>query len=354
MQRPMLGQKISRALILSAGVLAFGRSAHGADVDPGTRAAARALATDGVAAFQKGDIEVGSSKLEKAYRLLQVPSIGLWSARALAKRGKLVDAAERYLETTRLSGFKGEEQVQKDAQRDAASELPQLTARIPLLIVQVTGSSDPNLLITLDGAPFQNALLGEQRPVNPGEHRLEAHLGERHAEQSVTLAEAQHRTVVLHLSGAASETVLSAAPALNSAEPRASEKSAPGEPPADQRESRGIQPTLGYVALAVGGAGLVVGTVAGVLAIGKKNKIDDSADCKAGNCLPAMRSTVDSLNSLRSVSTIGFVTGGVFAAAGVGLLLTAPSNQHDARTTQPGGQVAVRLAFDSVAITGSF
>jgi hypothetical protein len=39
-----------------------------------------------------------SDKLVKAYHLLKVPSFGLWSARALEKRGLLLEALARYLE----------------------------------------------------------------------------------------------------------------------------------------------------------------------------------------------------------------------------------------------------------------
>jgi len=45
---------------------------------------------------------LASSRLEKAYVLLNVPSLGLWSARALAKRSLLVEAANRYYEVTSL------------------------------------------------------------------------------------------------------------------------------------------------------------------------------------------------------------------------------------------------------------
>src|SRR3978361_1700708 len=68
----------------------------------GSRSAARDIASAGVAAFQHNDFALASEKLEQAYRLLKVPSFGLWSARALVKTGRLVQAAERYREVVRL------------------------------------------------------------------------------------------------------------------------------------------------------------------------------------------------------------------------------------------------------------
>ena len=59
--------------------------------------AARKLAEDGVAALQNGDAATAVQKLEKAHNMLKAPSVALWSARALAKRGLLIEAAEAKL-----------------------------------------------------------------------------------------------------------------------------------------------------------------------------------------------------------------------------------------------------------------
>ena len=60
-------------------------SAHAAadEADSATRDAARGLGLSGVEAYQAGDYDVASNRLEKAYSLINVPSLGLWSARAL-------------------------------------------------------------------------------------------------------------------------------------------------------------------------------------------------------------------------------------------------------------------------------
>jgi hypothetical protein len=76
--------------------------------------------------------------------------------------------------------------------------------------------------------------------------------------------------------------------------------------------------------MGVGVVGLGVGTVFGFLA---KSKLDASNN---GPCDKNDRCTPDGLNdrhsaeSFATVSTIGFIAGGVFAAGGVVLFLTAP------------------------------
>jgi hypothetical protein len=77
------------------------------------------------------------------------------------------------------------------------------------------------------------------------------------------------------------------------------------------------------VSLAAGGAGLVVGGVTGGLALGLKGELDDSGDCPDG-CKSSRRSDVNRLNLYRTVSTVGFIAGGVLAATGVVLWMTAP------------------------------
>jgi hypothetical protein len=89
-----------------------------AEEDAATRAAARKLAEDGVAALQAGDSAKAVDKLDKAFRTLRAPSIALWSGRALIQHGQLVEAAERLLEATRLP-VSGDTVVQQQAKSDA-------------------------------------------------------------------------------------------------------------------------------------------------------------------------------------------------------------------------------------------
>jgi hypothetical protein len=57
--------------------------------DP-VRTEARALGSAGVQAYALKDFEMASAKLDEAFQLVPVPTLGLWSARALIKLGKWV------------------------------------------------------------------------------------------------------------------------------------------------------------------------------------------------------------------------------------------------------------------------
>ncbi|HEX2870310.1 MAG TPA: hypothetical protein VHP33_03625 [Polyangiaceae bacterium] len=314
-------------------------SAH-AEEDAATRAAARKLAEDGVAALQNGDAATAVQKLEKAHNMLKAPSVALWSARALAKRGLLVEAAERLREASRLP-VSGDAGVQEQAKRDAEKELGELSPRIPSLVIAVSGVGDASVTVTLDGAAIPSDLLGEDRPVNPGPHRLVAKRGADERSLEVTLAEGERKPASLDF-GSAAPTPASATGAPTS----------DSSPSTASSSSGGGNKTLAFVALGAGAAGLVVGGVTGGLALSKKSKLDDDDACRAGQCTYAVESDVKSLRTFRTVSTIGFIAGGVLAATGVVLLVTSGSSQQQGARQRP--HVALAVGAGNLQLAGSF
>jgi tetratricopeptide (TPR) repeat protein len=332
---------LSGGLALTA-LLALGRPGLAAEPDAATRSTARKVALDGVAALQRGDAEQAVQKLEKAYRLFRVPSVALWLARALAKRGLLVEASERYQEASRLEGQQGEAAVQAQARKDAAAELEALTPRLPTITVSVEGANSPDVKLSLDGVVIPSALAGEERPVNPGEHRVLGVLGEEELSETVTLAEGQKQSVTLRFTKPQSAATPLAAPPPST-------RPTPTEPAEDS--SRGTRRALSYVALGVGGAGLIVGGITGALVLRDKKEFDDNANCRDGECLRSEEDKVSSFRTLRTVSTVGFIAGGALAATGVVLLLTSGSS------AEPGKDaVAMKLTVSpsSVALSGKF
>lgn len=304
--------------LLSAGLfLAMPGLAEPADA--ATRSWTRKLATEAVADLERGDAEGASVKLEKAYAGMRVPALGLWSARALARRGLLVEASERYLETTRLTGTGGDPEVQAQARKDAERELDELTPRIPLLRIDVEGALESEVRVSLDGAPMSAVFLGEERPVNPGSHRIVGELGEQRKEQNVTLDEREKKRIALEFRSAPAATGASGAAAATKGEaPASNPKAVADDPPTTTR-------TLAYVALGAGGVGLLTGGITGFLALNKKQSLDDSDDCRDGKCLTSEEDEVESFRTLRTVSTVSFIAGGALAATGIVLLLGSGS-----------------------------
>jgi hypothetical protein len=310
-------------------------TAAAAEPDAGTRAAARTLAEDGVSALQNGDAATAVQKLEKAHRALQAPSVALWSARALVKLGLLVEARERYIEATRLP-ISGDKAVQEQAKLDAQAEGDQLLPRIPSLLVSVAGEP-AGLSVTVDGKELPELLLGEARPTNPGQHQVVAKRGAEQARETLTLTEGEHRRLELKLALATGTSPTAPATAAGGSMPEA-------------RKPGSTKRTLGLVAIVAGGAGLVTGGVTGFIALNKKKALDDDERCLNGQCLYSAEAEVKSLRTFRTISTVGFVAGGVLAAAGVTLLLTAPRPE----SAEQSARVSLRIGPAQLSVHGTF
>jgi hypothetical protein len=319
---------VGTALWLAAG------SVRAQQVDDATRGAARTLGYDGVRAYNAGDYAVADQKLDKAYRALKAPSLGLWSARTLVKLGRLVEASERYREVTRLETAGGDQAVQKQAQTDAEAELDALTPRIPSLVVELEGATPEDTTVSIDGVALAAALVGERRPANPGKHSVLGRRGADEARSEVTLAEGDQKSVRLVFM----QKVPGTAPTPLT-EPA---------PPVDDGETSGAsQRLIGWISLGAGGVGLALGSTFGVLALSKHSDLEDGGSCRGDQCLRTVSDDVDSLRTQRTVSTVGFIAGAALAATGVVLVLTAPRDSESPRS-------AIRLGPNAVSFEERF
>jgi hypothetical protein len=310
--------------------------------DGSTRVVARKLGAEGVEAFQAGQFGLAGDKLDKAYAVLRVPSLGVWSARALVKQGKLIEAMNRYAEVTRLPLGVGDQSIQKQAQTDALTELEETEKITPSCLVKVSGAEPSAVTLRIDGVELSPRLIGEATPMNPGAHRVEVTLGARRKSVDVTLQLGERKEVVIDFSQGEKPPAASTATASAADAPPAA---AGGHDATPQRTNlRGV----GWALVAGAGAGLALGGVAGVMALSKRKSLDENPACADDHDCPVQFSSqVDTLNTLRTVSTVGFIAGGVLGATGVTLLLTTPRQAGQA-------QASLWVSPRSVVLRGAF
>lgn len=277
-------------------------SAQVADAD---RATARALAEEGQDALEKKGWAVAADRFRRADAIVHAPTLLLGLGRAQVGLGRLVAAHETLSRIVREGVAPGAPPVFAVAVADAARDLDSLARRIPTLIIVVKGARAPS--VTIDGAVVPAAALGARRPVDPGKHVIRA-TAEEHAagEATVTLVEGKAEVVTIEL--ATLVTPLSAAP--------------PPLSPNAARSSLSGQQVGGIVALGAGAAGLVLGAVTGGLAVSRQRTL--AGKCDGASCPASAQADIDAYHTMGLVSTVGFVAGGVAAAGGVILLLTAP------------------------------
>ena len=335
--------------------LAHTGTAEAQEVDAATRSAARDLGYAGVTAYQAGDYTTASTKLEKAYAVLKAPSLGLWSARALAKLNKLVEASERYLDVTRLQVSGGDVAVHEQAKKDAASEHASLVPRIPKLLVRVVGVEEHEVAVTIDGVALANALVGEQSPVNPGTHSVVGKRGDETVEERVSLAAGAEQSVELKFKGGPlpKPTPVAGGDELGGpTQTTGSDSSGNYSVDATSSSRRGspVLRTLGWIGLIGGGAAVAGGAVTGIIVLDWRNQIQN--DEKLGR----NQGTRDRYDTLRMISLASLITGGALTTAGIVILAATPSASGSAQNHEGGAKrfVAVEVGPGSIGVNGVF
>lgn len=301
--------RLSRCLPLLAALAlcptaALAQSASSAD----------ALFDKGVAEMEAGRFATACPALAESQMLDPRPGTLFALAECERKAGRLATARARYAEYLRIvAGMTGATR-QKHAERAqiAETEARALEPEVPTLVLRLPPKAPTDVRVTRDGQEVAAAALGEPQPVDPGEHVItsQAPSGPL-VEQRVTLARRERKAVDLRLENAP----VAASPPVIAPAPPASE----GAEPVDGKGR--------FIAgLAVGGfgiAGLVVGGIAGGLAIGQKKIVDEH--CKTiTTCDDPGYAAVQSGKTIGTVSTVGLVVGLAGVAAGVVLVLTAP------------------------------
>ena len=334
------------AALLSAALTPTVAFAQTSDADKGT---ARDLTIEGYKALQVNDYTAALDRFTRADALYHAPTVILGLARAHVGLGKLVSARELYNRLAHETLPSDASKASKKAVLDAQKELDALALRIPSVVISVKGNDAAK--VTLDGIEVPTAALGVKRPVDPGKHVVTASAaGFATSEVTVILAEGKSETVTLKLKRGEAEpppvvAIVPAAkpPVATPMPPTAATTPAlmpPTQPEPAPEQSKGngsTQKTIGLVALGVGAAGLLVGGITGGMAVSKHGELSES--CSDGHCPkgsePQFGSSIDSYNTLGTLSTIGFIAGGALAATGVVLIFMAPKKMTTQATITP-------------------
>jgi len=332
------------ALVLATPVVASAQS----DAD---RATARQLGQDGENALSAKDYKKAEDDFRRADSLIHAPTLLLGLARALAGEFKYVEAQEAYQRIIREGVPPGAPDAFKKALDAAKTEVQDISPKIGgvTITVKAAGGGDvPNVKVTIDEAPVSAAALGVKRVANPGPHVVNASAdGFKAATLSVTVPPGGTVDAPLTL-----EKDLSA-PAATPPQPGPTEANAPATQPATPEQataaSSGGSSVLPWIAFGVGGVGLGLGAVTGILAMGKHS--DLSKVCTP-SCGPDQQSNLDSYHTLGTLSTVGFIVGGIGAATGVTLLLLQPKASADAAPATPAARLVIGPG--SIGAVGSF
>lgn len=283
-------------------------------------AAARSLAVDGLKLAQAGKCDEAIPKLERSEKLHHSPIVLSQLGECQVNGGKLVEGTEMLRKVLREPLPPNPSPALSKAYVRAQTVLDAAKPKIAGLTVSIAIPQGADLKLTVDGLVVANTLVDTELPADPGDHVVEATApGYLKATTRVTLGTADKKTVTLKLEAdpnAPAPTPVSPGPEANPAPaaPAAPAKAVlePSTLPEPARKSPSKAPA--YAAWSVGAIGIGVGTAFGVMAMKAKHDLD--GQCQGTQCPPSTSGDVDSAKLKGNISTVAFAVGGAGVVLG--------------------------------------
>ena len=306
------------------------------------RATARSLAAEGNAALKVDDFALAEDRFRRADSLVHAPTLVVDHARALIGLGRFVEAQERLELVLREGVADNASLVWKRSLQDARQLVELVTPKVGWLTITVKGPKEPR--VTVDGVQVPVAALGVRRATDPGPRRINATAsGYIPTEVTVSMPEGGERAVTLELKfnlSSHSSPALATQPLLAPQPLVLREKQQP-----ERRSSH----AMGYAALGLGGAGLVVGTVTGIVFLRKHS--DLASKCPdASNC--QQQGLMDEYHRYGTISGISLGVGLASSVAGLWLLLS--NGDAEPRTRPNPVAVIPYVSNGHLGLIGSF
>jgi hypothetical protein len=271
-------------------------SAAVADADA-RRAEARDLARQGDVAFSQGRCDKAIPLWKRAEDTFHAPTILLRMARCEALLGHVVDATATLEQIVAEKLEADAPPPWREAQRDAADELPGVRARVASLEVSVAGGEATDARVSIDDA---DAVAGTPIPLDPGSHRLRASAGDAAWAEEVRLAEGESRVVRLTVRREPPRTTVSR-----------------------------IRP-VGFAVGAAGLASIAVGAVVfGAPALGNAKDLDGVCGADRQKCPLDRQPDIDRVKTRALVADVWMGVGGALLLTGAVLVLATPAPKKE-------------------------
>jgi tetratricopeptide (TPR) repeat protein len=175
--------------------------------DDSAKSEARNLANEAKRDFDAGRLEDAQLKFQNAYAIAKVPTLALWAARVLVKRGQFVAASEFYRQATQLAAndlWIGN--AQQKAQGDAKRELAALEPRIAKLRIHLQGAAADQVELAVDDVKVDDLRPESELRADPGRHRVVGKTRAQTVVFTVDLAEGEHKDALVRFDEVAQAT----------------------------------------------------------------------------------------------------------------------------------------------------
>jgi hypothetical protein len=336
----------SRASVCLLVASLFVASEAHADPTAADRETARSLMQQGRELRDKGDLKEALKSFKAADDVMHVPTTELELARVQVSLGQLVEARDT-IAAMRQWPAKRSDPVPFNEARAKAEELDaSLNGRVPALLITVKGTGPgEQATVAVDGVSLSAGVLGLPRSVDPGHHVVTAKTPTGEGKAEADVREGEQKPVEV--------TVVQTAPpeSAETATPPPAETETP-EPTTTRSHGPG---TLTWAGIGLAGAGVIAGSVTGLLAMSKKSTLD--AECANKICGPSSDSDLNSANLLATISDVAFAASGAGAVVAIVSLIVG-HEQSTAPAAQPpaagGLRVMPWLGLGSGGVRGTF
>jgi hypothetical protein len=296
--------------------------------DAAARTTARQLALEGVAAHNRGDWATVVDRFERAEQLFHAPIHLRYLALGYERMtpANVIRAAETWQRLGQEQLGADAPQQFRDAIAEARRELERLEGRLGHISIELAPGLQ-GASVTLDGQAQPATTLATLRFIEAGSHTLRAEIaGHPAVERQVNIGPGATERVLLDLPPPVVEVPVAVVPRTTTV-----------------LRANPLR-TVGFVTAGVGGAALLGGVIAGLMA-------SSEYDSLVGAC-PNMRCSTqsqlnrrDSVDSLASTSTALFVSGGVLAAAGVVMILVGRPREETVQVAVGPRHVGLSFSF---------
>jgi hypothetical protein len=290
------------------------------------------LALEGHNALLKRDFETAVDRFGRADALVHAPTLVVDWARALQGLGRFVEAHEKYELVLREGVPDGSPKSWSRALEDAKKELDLLKPRLGWITVVLKEPAEAT--VTIDGLTVPPAAVGVKRAADPGFPEVSVTApGYEPFKQTMTVGPGEEKSLEVSLTKLPEQPKRAAPPNVLGR----------SKPPNHTRRA------ASYTLLGIGGAGFVVGGVAGGLFFRKRSVLAD--ECRGEACLPAAQKRIDRYHVYGTVSMVGVGVGVAAFGTGLVLLLTEPRQSE-----KVAGTVRVRplVGLGAVGAEGTF
>ncbi|TKC95248.1 tetratricopeptide repeat protein [Polyangium fumosum] len=259
------------------------------------------------------------ASLEESLRIDPTPGTLYALAECETTRGRTATALGHYTAYLGIFAAMKSPLRERHAERARLAEVQRkkLDAEAPRLKLVWAGEVPEGVVVTRGNTTLDPKALGASMPLDPGEYAFRVEVPGRPPQERTVRLEQGDRKILELTPGATQE-------AKNESQPLPTEPLPPPPKPIAPPKP-GMHPWAigGIAAMGVGGAGLIVGSVLGGLAVAQKSEVDAVCDANFACGVEGMK-TVERFWALGNASTATFIVGGVVLATGVTLFVLSP------------------------------